>query len=115
MSGTVHDFRRASSKPVSISFSSVEVFICPYVPCRCVAGFYTALACSAIFDQNARSEPNSWAAMTPPYTGRSIPVMKLELGPSRSEEHTSELQSLMRISYDVFGLKKKKYKTNQKI
>src|SRR3546814_2597515 len=30
-------------------------------------------------------------------------------GPSalRSEEHTSELQSLMRISYAVFGLKKK--------
>src|SRR3546814_10647025 len=26
---------------------------------------------------------------------------------SRSEEHTSELQSLMRISYAVFGLKKK--------
>src|SRR3546814_4620596 len=26
----------------------------------------------------------------------------------RSEEHTSELQSLMRISYAVFGLKKKK-------
>src|SRR3546814_5827084 len=26
----------------------------------------------------------------------------------RSEEHTSELQSLMRISYDVFCLKKKK-------
>src|SRR3546814_1334564 len=30
----------------------------------------------------------------------------------RSEEHTSELQSLMRISYAVFCLKKKK--TNQK-
>src|SRR3546814_7622827 len=29
----------------------------------------------------------------------------------RSEEHTSELQSLMRISYAVFCLKKKKYKT----
>src|SRR3546814_7107832 len=28
---------------------------------------------------------------------------------SRSEEHTSELQSLMRISYAVFCLKKKKY------
>src|SRR3546814_10095056 len=26
---------------------------------------------------------------------------------TRSEEHTSELQSLMRISYDVFCLKKK--------
>src|SRR3546814_3088252 len=29
---------------------------------------------------------------------------------SRSEEHTSELQSLMRISYAVFCLKKKKSK-----
>src|SRR3546814_4779356 len=29
----------------------------------------------------------------------------------RSEEHTSELQSLMRISYAVFCLKKKKNKT----
>src|SRR3546814_7326155 len=32
----------------------------------------------------------------------------------RSEEHTSELQSLMRISYAVFCLKKKKRKTNKK-
>src|SRR3546814_3973831 len=30
----------------------------------------------------------------------------------RSEEHTSELQSLMRISYAVFCLKKKKQNTN---
>src|SRR3546814_4678482 len=30
----------------------------------------------------------------------------------RSEEHTSELQSLMRISYAVFCLKKKKNSTN---
>src|SRR3546814_5413530 len=30
---------------------------------------------------------------------------------ARSEEHTSELQSLMRISYAVFCLKKKKQKT----
>src|SRR3546814_5932243 len=30
--------------------------------------------------------------------------------PSRSEEHTSELQSLMRISYAVFCLKTKKNK-----
>src|SRR3546814_7153454 len=35
----------------------------------------------------------------------------------RSEEHTSELQSLMRISYAVFCLKKKKvaYKYNSKL
>src|SRR3546814_4369755 len=33
---------------------------------------------------------------------------------NRSEEHTSELQSLMRISYAVFCLKKKKKKKIQK-
>src|SRR3546814_18002759 len=33
-----------------------------------------------------------------------------EFGEKRSEEHTSELQSLMRISYAVFCLKKKKTK-----
>src|SRR3546814_9354028 len=32
---------------------------------------------------------------------------------SRSEEHTSELQSLMRISYAVFCLKKKKKTTHK--
>src|SRR3546814_2352700 len=32
----------------------------------------------------------------------------LVVGSDRSEEHTSELQSLMRISYAVFCLKKKK-------
>src|SRR3546814_6319008 len=41
-----------------------------------------------------------------------------ETGPDgvihRSEEHTSELQSLMRISYAVFCLKKKKDNTENK-
>src|SRR3546814_7085546 len=36
-----------------------------------------------------------------------------QVGYVRSEEHTSELQSLMRISYAVFCLKKKNKKTNQ--
>src|SRR3546814_7899276 len=34
---------------------------------------------------------------------------------SRSEEHTSELQSLMRISYAVFCLKKKNTSTNNSL
>src|SRR3546814_1622532 len=38
-------------------------------------------------------------------------MSRMEL--SRSEEHTSELQSLMRISYAVFCLKKKKNKKTQ--
>src|SRR3546814_1673779 len=36
----------------------------------------------------------------------------LAAGYDRSEEHTSELQSLMRISYAVFCLKKKKRRSN---
>src|SRR3546814_21144456 len=39
-----------------------------------------------------------------PSTGRTPSAC----APARSEEHTSELQSLMRISYAVFCLKKKK-------
>src|SRR3546814_3476402 len=36
-------------------------------------------------------------------------MVNLSHGRFRSEEHTSELQSLMRISYAVFCLKKKKH------
>src|SRR3546814_6486056 len=36
------------------------------------------------------------------------PLVRKAPGRDRSEEHTSELQSLMRISYAVFCLKKKK-------
>src|SRR3546814_2027991 len=36
-------------------------------------------------------------------------------GTTRSEEHTSELQSLMRISYAVFCLKKKTQDSQQKV
>src|SRR3546814_6732885 len=42
------------------------------------------------------------------YAIRKLPKMKVsERRKIRSEEHTSELQSLMRISYAVFCLKKK--------
>src|SRR3546814_1222142 len=52
---------------------------------------------------------------TDPYGGmmqsqnlREIASIRDPIYRSRSEEHTSELQSLMRISYAVFCLKKKK-------
>src|SRR3546814_9672174 len=41
---------------------------------------------------------------------RSLIARSMRSRPRRSEEHTSELQSLMRISYAVFCLKKKKEK-----
>src|SRR3546814_5858441 len=39
--------------------------------------------------------------------GQAVNVEYVSANPTRSEEHTSELQSLMRISYAVFCLKKK--------
>src|SRR3546814_9559823 len=45
-----------------------------------------------------------------PGPGGALPRRRTE---PRSEEHTSELQSLMRISYAVFCLKKKKHKNNK--
>src|SRR3546814_8028146 len=51
---------------------------------------------------------------------RAIEVLPVPGGPQRirlgrrSEEHTSELQSLMRISYAVFCLKKKKKKNHKR-
>src|SRR3546814_3506948 len=47
--------------------------------------------------------------------GTKSRVWTRRAGARRSEEHTSELQSLMRISYAVFCLKKKKHTTNNHI
>src|SRR3546814_1903552 len=48
------------------------------------------------------------------WSGEKLPLFTPSMAPiectaQRSEEHTSELQSLMRISYAVFCLKKKKH------
>src|SRR3546814_7568016 len=45
-----------------------------------------------------------------PWSGLLASVRAGKYDAARSEEHTSELQSLMRISYAVFCLKKKKTK-----
>src|SRR3546814_7032188 len=47
----------------------------------------------------------------PPLSGRHLRSRRNSV--MRSEEHTSELQSLMRISYAVFCLKKKKKKKSK--
>src|SRR3546814_2557259 len=52
---------------------------------------------------------------TSPNGRRRAKCLQAICASSRSEEHTSELQSLMRISYAVFCLKKKKIKTMKKI
>src|SRR3546814_3748954 len=70
--------------------------------------------------------PARLSSVTPASAPRIAPLTALQCGRtrqfsssahswrvSRSEEHTSELQSLMRISYAVFCLKKKKKKNKR--
>src|SRR3546814_2802893 len=91
---------------------------------------YTTLFRSREFDPMARR--GQWAALaTPDGADGSLPIRQdarllgallaagdvLALDPDparRSAEHTSELQSLMRISYAVFCLKKKKQNASNK-
>src|SRR3546814_3045449 len=70
-------------------------------------------------DQFARQAPTLVVALYSPAIASQIPQWEQELSCGaacmnllRSEEHTSELQSLMRISYAVFCLKKKKTDQN---
>src|SRR3546814_8364945 len=55
-----------------------------------------------------RPRPGSARRGNLPYARRSAPARARDRRANRSEEHTSELQSLIRISYAVFCLKKKK-------
>src|SRR3546814_12035426 len=102
--------------------------------CECVDKSHSILDCDFFFFLMIRLPPRSTRTDTLfPYTtlfrssrrrgrgSRRRPAHRGSAGPEssretdgqqtwRSEEHTSELQSLMRISYAVFCLKKKKTK-----
>src|SRR3546814_2296434 len=60
-----------------------------------------------LLDPDAAHIP-SWAPRELPGMIQQFRVEAEELMANRSEEHTSELQSLMRITYAVFCLQKKK-------
>src|SRR3546814_3696728 len=70
--------------------------------CRPVVGLRSLPSNSA-----CRLRPGQSATTLPPLTAPPA-ISTTDAVPWRSEEHTSELQSLMRISYAVFCLKKKK-------
>src|SRR3546814_4368805 len=54
------------------------------------------------------SDGSSIVTSTPSSCAPEISSRGVDRWPDRSEEHTSELQSLMRLSYAVFCLKKNK-------
>src|SRR3546814_6589962 len=61
---------------------------------------------------NLKDRTNSWV-LTSEGQYERVPHSDDDFSAHRSEEHTSELQSLMRISYAVFCLKKKRKKRLQ--
>src|SRR3546814_7422959 len=63
------------------------------------------LSAGALTTRDLASSGNLWHPRRDALGGG--PVRASKLHGARSEEHTSELQSLMRISYAVFCLKKK--------
>src|SRR3546814_3243582 len=75
---------------------------------------YSWFRCRVDAGQGAASLTKLTGSQRP--VGRIFPdnaKRQIFLGTLRSEEHTSELQSLMRISYAVFCLKKKNQITHQ--
>src|SRR3546814_2618828 len=82
-----------------------------------LTSFDTEAGFAAHRDWEAKLFEGRWSAVTWPkqYGGRGCDLIEwliFEEEYWRSEEHTSELQSLMRISYAVFCLKKKKKKNH---
>src|SRR3546814_5183237 len=67
------------------------------------APFVSSISPSPAFDDRRAA----FKRHTKLYVSTSTATRTLGFQSSRSEEHTSELQSLMRISYAVFCLKKK--------
>src|SRR3546814_7804777 len=74
-------------------------------------GFSTTFAFAVAALLEGRVDP-AWARWVRPWALAAWTFLTagIALGSGRSEEHTSELQSLMRISYAVFCLKKKNNK-----
>src|SRR3546814_9278875 len=89
------------------------------VPTRRSSDLWNSIAASAASCSTMRSRgrsrfpPPRWQRHGSPATPSAAPILPLRATISppedskRSEEHTSELQSLMRISYAVFCLNKK--------
>src|SRR3546814_2117460 len=86
---------RARSPTTQIGWSAMSIVnVCPFRS-----------------NKNAPVSPASRTTSDKCSSSRSSRILPLVIRPTssrRSEEHTSELQSLMRISYAVFFLKKKK-------
>src|SRR3546814_5531534 len=79
-----------------------------------MAGAAEAISHATMIEMDDYTRTSAWQSAEAAYAMAGLGPSEMELAmiyDSRSEEHTSELQSLMRISYAVFCLKKKKNTT----
>src|SRR3546814_8659005 len=109
-------FTSASSEKMASDYRSGRVF----EPCT-LCGRCNHRACSQHGRTMTAADQYGESGKSPKLRGKSRydASLRLSVAPmmeraeNRSEEHTSELQSLMRISYAVFCLKKKNKKNNK--
>src|SRR3546814_8073208 len=103
-----YDIRRAAARQFRDAGKVVD---CTGQRCECFRGFpvQAAAAMCVAFEIDTQRRTFGAGAGQPQHRARVIAADDAQ----RSEEHTSELQSLMRSSYAVFCLKKKK-KTNSR-
>src|SRR3546814_8951390 len=89
---------------------------------RTLSRYTPGLAAVGLLEKPMTGTPLERATAPTAVTASALSGPRISLAPpakaalaARSEEHTSELQSLMRISYAVFCLKKKKQQTKPHI
>src|SRR3546814_10853725 len=96
------DFHRSNCAPVAVAGTAVIAFTLS-LPARFSMPMTLAIAASYAYGS---AQVIGWLRV---YEVFNLYYFALQWAASyRSEEHTSELQSLMRISYAVFCLKKKR-------
>src|SRR3546814_8769050 len=97
------DWRAAFDNPAAAIRKAVRAALKDEIP----RGSVTGLSILLTDDAEMRKLNAGWRAKDKPTNVLSFPAEAAIDPAARSEEHTSELQSLMRISYAVFCLKKK--------
>src|SRR3546814_6223031 len=102
--------RRAAVASMRSKASSMALPESEKLPCQTGATRYNASANRSKTSMTV-GRTNSMSGTCSGFSGGRF---SFSTKPTRSEEHTSELQSLMRHSYAVFCLKKKNTDTNTK-
>src|SRR3546814_5970805 len=103
---------RWSMPTIALSVSSPGTTCCARsVVCRALQAIAVESAFRRDPDQAGHTSAAAIAPVRKEATGIAYGAVFAAMDLERSEEHTSELQSLMRISYAVFCLKKKNNNT----